>query len=259
VKVPAGTDDTASAAAIRREGRALARVRHDHVITLFDVVRAEGVDALVLELLTGPTLKVLVGQGRLAVDEVAALGLQLARGLCALHDAGVVHGDIKPSNLALTDGGLLKIFDLGVSRPSAGVWRSRAPAAGTPSYMPPERMRGDAGDVRSDIWSAGAVLFELATGRRAVDSLSSASRAALVRGGALPGVESLIRLLPQPLAPVVARAMDPLPRRRYQTAEQLDEALGQFARHRVSEPVRFRRLAGTASQAATIALVSFAV
>jgi serine/threonine-protein kinase len=187
------------------EARLLCRIQHHHVVTLHDVVSHDGVEALVLELVAGSSLSAVVRRGRLDGDTVVALGAQLAAGLAALHAAGVIHRDIKPANLRLTADDELKILDLGVGcRVTSDGSRdtcTRARAAGTIPYMSPERLKGHGGDARSDLWSAGAVLFELATGRRVADGRSGT--------------------VPYPLADIVARLLAPDPDRRYQSALEL--------------------------------------
>ena len=148
------------------------------------------------------------------------LGFQLATGLHGMHSAGIVHGDIKPANLRLAADGKLKILDLGVARSvesSGATVTGDGPAVmnGTPAYMSPEQLRGAPADVRSDIWSAGAVLFELATGQRLNDAGASSSAAERIRAG----------IRRAPLAAVIARATEPDPRCRFQSALQLRLAI----------------------------------
>jgi serine/threonine-protein kinase len=211
------------------EARALSAVTHPHVVSLFDVVREGEGDVLVMELVNGTTLSDLTRTAPLEPTTVIALGLQLAEGLEAIHDAGIVHGDIKPGNLRLTPDGELKILDLGVAvklRNSAAAPAPRPRTlAGTVPYMSPERLQGTSGDARADIWSAGAVLYELATGQRAVDSLTSSSLIRFVCKGVFPQRWQLARQIPNALADVIARAMAPDPSERYQSARELSEAL----------------------------------
>jgi serine/threonine protein kinase len=218
-----GQDDRPAAG---REAGLLSRVHSPHVVTVFDLVRDGEWEAVVLELVTGPTVDVICRDGPLPPSDVGRIGEQLAEGLDVLHGAGIVHGDIKPTNLRLSASGVLKILDLGVSRDMAADAESPCRVvAGTPAYMAPERLRGACGDARSDIWSAGAVLFELATGRCAVDDLSDSSRSAFIREGIFPDPQRLTRGIARPLRDVVAAAMAPEPGRRLQNARELRRAL----------------------------------
>jgi len=254
----------------RKEAKALSRLSHPHVATLHDFGTADGVDYLVMELVSGPTLDVVLREGPLAAKEVVRLGTQLARGLAAAHEQGIVHRDLKPSNLCLTGDGLLKILDFGLARvasaPSAGETQetptetAAGKVVGSPPYMSPEQLVGKEADARSDVYSAGACLYELATGRRPHGGKSGAllvdailhetpEPAGRVQAGVPAGLES-----------VIAKAMDKDPRLRYQTARELlvdlerlqegSEASGQGASRRSSSSgrsaVRRGLIAGTA-------------
>ena len=214
------------------EARALACVNHPHVVTLFDMVQERDREVLVMELVDGASLSELSRHSPLNSSTVAALGIQLAEGLEAIHAAGLVHGDIKPANLRLTSDGVLKILDLGVAVVASNATTdSKSPRslAGTVSYMSPERLQGTGSDARGDIWSAGAVLFELATGRRAVDTLTSSSLVRFVCQGIFPERWHLASKMATPLARVIERAMAPDPAARFQTARELGEALERVA------------------------------
>jgi serine/threonine protein kinase len=219
----------------RREARLLARVADPHVVGLFDFISLPEADVLVMELVTGPSLHVLAPGSALLSGRVEALGAQLADGLRALHDAGVVHGDIKPANLRLSARGVLKILDLGVAHSTnGGALSGEAPTgsrmiAGTIPYMSPEQLQGCEPDVRSDIWSAGAVLFELATGQRAVDTMTPASQLRFIREGLFPSPREIRPNISGPLADVIVRAMAPDPLQRFQSARELLRALGSCA------------------------------
>ena len=133
-------------------------------------------DFLVMELVTGPTLEQELRKGPLPEKDVVRLGSQLARGLVAAHEHGVIHRDLKPSNLQLTSDGMLKILDFGVAHlergraPTGGEATATETAAGevlgSPPYMAPEQLLGKAVDARTDMYAAGACLYELATGKR---------------------------------------------------------------------------------------------
>ena len=126
-----------------------------------------------MELVLGLTLEVALRNGPLPAKDVVRLGTQLARGLKAAHEQGIVHRDLKPSNLCLTGDGLLKILDFGLAQlapatigPEESDGDGSGQDRGKPAYMSPEQVLGEPADARSDVYSAGACLYELATGRR---------------------------------------------------------------------------------------------
>ena len=173
IKVLAGgTLDETARAQLRKEARAISRAVHPSVATVHDLATDGDRDFLVMEFVEGPTLADRIAQGPLPEPEVVALGCQLASGLSAAHAAGVVHRDIKPSNLKITPDGRLKILDFGIAqlRPTSiettRTGTSPGRPAGTLPYMSPEQIRGVRPDPRSDVYAAGAVLYELATGVR---------------------------------------------------------------------------------------------
>jgi serine/threonine protein kinase len=197
-----------------KEAQALSRLSHPHIATLYDFDSEEGTDFLVMEPVEGKTLVEVLSAGPLPEKEVARLGSQLARGLQAAHEHGVIHRDLKPGNLALTADGLLKILDFGLARLSqyAGPGAGEATAstdtavgrvAGTPAYMAPEQLLGKGVDARTDVYGAGACLYEMATGRRPFGSKSGVELTDAVlhevptspktaSGGVSPGLESVI-------------------------------------------------------------------
>jgi eukaryotic-like serine/threonine-protein kinase len=160
-----------------REGRFAAQLSHPNVVAVFDTGEADGRPFVVMEVVEGGSLADEVRRrGALPPDEVAALGRQLCAGLHAAHARGLVHRDVKPQNLLLARDGTLKVADFGIARStSQSPTLTRAGTVlGTPAYMAPEVVRGEAATAASDVYSAGAVLYELAAGRppRSVASLA---------------------------------------------------------------------------------------
>jgi TolB-like protein/predicted Ser/Thr protein kinase len=156
----------------KNEALALSRLNHPNIATIHDFDTQAGVDVLVMEFIPGKSLDQLITEGGLSEEEVRGLGAQLADGLVALHHHGMVHRDLKPGNLRLTVDGRLKILDFGLARllqPVTTQMTATGTAgtefAGTLPYMAPEQIRGEAVDARTDVYAAGAVLYELATGR----------------------------------------------------------------------------------------------
>lgn len=167
-----------------REAQVLASLNHPNIAAIHGFEQADGIEALALEFVDGPTLASRIARGPLPLDEAWPIARQLAEGLEAAHEQGVVHRDLKPANVAVRADGTVKILDFGLAR----VWQPTAarPAdstgsshtqnadaapgtvlLGTPAYMSPEQAKGHPADKRSDIWAFGAVLFEMLSGRRA--------------------------------------------------------------------------------------------
>ncbi|HEX9764474.1 MAG TPA: serine/threonine-protein kinase, partial [Candidatus Acidoferrales bacterium] len=161
--------DEAARQRFRKEALALARLNHPNIATVHDFNTQEGADFLVMELVAGTSLSEKLAAGSLPEKEALRLGSQLAEGLAAAHEQNVVHRDLKPANLRVTPDGRLKILDFGLAkllRPARddavtaeGLSHSQAGVAGTIPYMSPEQLRGEAVDLRTDIYAAGCVLY----------------------------------------------------------------------------------------------------
>jgi serine/threonine protein kinase len=171
--LPAGSlGDEDARRRFRKEALALSKLNHPHIATIHDFDSQAGIDFLVMELISGKALSHVIRDGGLSESEVRDLSLQLADGLVALHGHGIVHRDLKPGNLRLTEDGRLKILDFGLARLLQPVTSEPTVTstgtlefAGTLPYMAPEQVRGEAIDARTDVYAAGAVMYELATGR----------------------------------------------------------------------------------------------
>ena len=178
VKVlPVGTlADEVARKRFRKEALALAKLNHPNIATIFEFGTHNSTDYLVTEYISGQTLDEKLAAGALSEKEVVGLGIQLAQGLSAAHEHGIVHRDLKPTNLRLTSDGWLKILDFGLAQvmPHASeigmtvTLTQSQEVTGTLPYMAPEQLRGGMADARTDIWAAGAVLYEMATGSPAV-------------------------------------------------------------------------------------------
>jgi alkyl hydroperoxide reductase subunit AhpC/predicted Ser/Thr protein kinase len=170
-------DTPASQTSVLNEARAAAALNHPNVCTIFAVDDSEGVPVIAMEYIDGQPLSVLLQNGTLTVEQVTDLGRQIALGMAAAHGLGIVHGDLKPANLLVTRGGVVKITDFGLSRRTRPPEDSEAtqewvtiesgPIAGTPGYMSPEQSRGEPATAPSDVFSLGAVLYEMLTGKKA--------------------------------------------------------------------------------------------
>jgi tetratricopeptide (TPR) repeat protein/tRNA A-37 threonylcarbamoyl transferase component Bud32 len=213
----------------RTEALSLARLNHPNIATVHEFGSQDGLDFLVTEYIAGMTLDAKLAGGALPAEEVFRLGLQLAQGLAAAHQQGVVHRDLKPGNLRLTTDGRLKILDFGLAQfmPQASeqgltvTLTQSQEITGTLPYMAPEQLRGEAADARSDVWSAGAVLHEMATGRRPfVETNSPLLINAILNQS--PDLASRINpAVPPVLDEVIRKALAKDATQRYQTAGEL--------------------------------------
>ncbi len=227
----------------RNEALALARLNHPNICSIFDFDTQDGVDFLVMEFVPGASLHERLGSGGLPLEEVPKVGAQLAAGLEAAHAQGVLHRDLKPGNLRITPDRRLKILDFGLAKflhPEASTEATlsvdeTSSFSGTVPYMAPEQLRNDPADPRTDIYAAGAVLYECATGQRAFPErqLAKLIDAILHRDPEPPG--RVNRRVPAGLDAAIRKAMDRRPEMRYQSARELR--------------IDFERLAGAAAAA----------
>jgi serine/threonine protein kinase len=220
-----------------REARSLAALSHPNICQIFHYGDADGAPFLVMEYLEGETLtERLRARGTLPLDEVLQHGAELASALEVAHRAGIVHRDLKPDNIMLTSGGL-KLLDLGIAKrvvggaePSTtGTTRATVTAlgviSGTLTYMAPEQMEGQGADARSDIFSFGAVLYEMTTGRRAFEGSSQAAIIASIMTGQPPRASSLNPAVPTEFDAVLERCLEKRPGNRFQRAAEVRDAL----------------------------------
>jgi len=222
----------------RKEALALAQLNHPNIETIFESADQDGVDFLVMELIPGRALNYKIKEGPLPLPEVARLGIQLADGLAAAHDRGIIHCDLKPHNLILTPDGRLKILDFGLARrihtvvagdiardATQSITVETAAISGTVPYMSPEQLTGQVPDARSDIFSAGAVLYEMATGKRAFPQAQVPEiMGAILHQEPAPPMSINPRISPG-LDTVIRKALDKTSSQRYQTAGELRVAL----------------------------------
>src|SRR6266508_2500335 len=166
-----GLDTAHAIAAFHREANILANIRHPNVVAIYGAREREGLHCYIMELMGGPTLaQRLEAGGKLPLDRAVHVGEDLLSGLEAVHHAGVVHRDVKPSNIFILPKRAL-LADFGIARPPSGQPRTtqNRPAhavEGTPGYMAPEQIDGSPVTTRTDLYSAGAVIYEAITGRR---------------------------------------------------------------------------------------------
>ena len=226
--------DDAARKQFRKEALALAKLNHPNIETIFEFGSQDGVDFLAMELIAGQPLSEKLKDGALPQSELLRLGEQLAEGLAAAHDQNIIHRDLKPANLFVTPDGRLKILDFGLAKLfhpnlAGDVTQSVALEAGTVSgtipYMSPEQLRGLPIDPRSDIYAAGAVLYEMATGKRPFPQAQSAELMGAILHKAPPPPRTVNPRVSDALENVVAKALEKEPSQRYQSARELRVAL----------------------------------
>ena len=226
--VPGSALSTTARHRIRNEALALSRLSHPNIETVFEFDSCDDRDFLVVELIPGTCLDDLLSQGPLPQEQAVSLLLQLLRGLSAAHERGVIHRDLKPSNLRLTPDGFLKILDFGLAsikaededKPELTTETQSSVLSGTLPYMSPEQLRGNVPDARSDIYSAGLVLYEMCTGRLPFQE-SGALLIDAILNRPIPPPRSFNKELAQPVEAVILKALQKDPKLRYQSAREM--------------------------------------
>jgi serine/threonine protein kinase len=221
-----------------REARAISQLNHPNICTLHDVGEEQGTSYLVMELLDGETLADRLGKGPLPLAEVLRYGIQIAEGLDRAHRAGIVHRDLKPGNIMITKSGA-KLLDFGLAK--GGATTSTESAADVPTiaksltqegtiigtfqYMAPEQLEGIPADARTDIFALGAVLYEMATGRRAFEGKTRTSLIAAIVSTQPPAITNVQPLAPASLDHVIATCLAKEPDGRWQSAHDVAQEL----------------------------------
>ena len=224
-----GTGDRAEAARLLREGQRLSALNHPNIASVYDVLEQDDEIFLVMEYVEGQTLRVRLSQP-IHLNQFFDIAIQCADALTAAHERGILHSDVKPENVMLTESGQVKLLDFGVARRLAGgatnsaatqTISAAAPVGGTPSYMAPEVLMGGMPDFRADIFSLGVVFYEMLGGRHPfLGATSTVTAIKILQKEATP-LDKLGRAVPTPLASIVAKALHKKPDERYQTPREL--------------------------------------
>ena len=238
------SQDRSAVERFEREARAVSALNHPHICSIYDVGEHGGRRFIVMELLEGTPVDVLLSGGALPPDQVVNLGIEIADALEAAHDKGLIHRDLKPANLMLTRRGQAKLLDFGLAKSlthpegevAPGVAQTQTQLTGfgavlgTVAYMSPEQVRGETLDARTDIFSLGAVLYEMATGRRAFPGNTPGTisdgilnRTPLPAGRVTPAV-------PPSLEGIINKSLEKDPALRYQKASEVRADLQRLKR-----------------------------
>jgi serine/threonine protein kinase len=256
--------DPSRLARFEREARAVAALNHPNVLAVFEVAAGRP-PYVVFELLSGRTLRMLLG-GPLGVPRAVDYATQIAEGLAAAHEKGIVHRDIKPENLFVTGDGRVKILDFGIATradepgdDAALILTAPGTVIGTAGYMAPEQVRGEPADSRADIFALGAVLYEMLTGRGAFSRETGVDSITAILHDEPPAVETFVPDVPPGVAAVVAHCLAKAREGRFQSARDVAFALGLAASPPAAQPKARVRSNRTAIVTLSLAALAFTV
>ena len=245
-------------ARFQREARAIAALNHPHIVTIHAVDEVDGIHFLTMELIDGESLAQLIPDEGLAVDRTLAIGTALADALAAAHDKGIVHRDLKPGNVMMTNDGRVKVLDFGLAKEFRSADPTDATLAsggrteigvvlGTPAYMSPEQVAGRPMDHRTDIFSLGIVLYQMASGQRPFDGATSIELASAILRDAPRPLSEIRSDVPADLGRLIRRCLEKDVLRRVQTARDVGNELREIARA-AAPPARLASARAAASE-----------
>ncbi|MGH9444050.1 MAG: protein kinase domain-containing protein [Thermoanaerobaculia bacterium] len=221
-----------------REAHAVAALNHPNILSIFDFGSHEETAYAVMELLEGETLREILSNGPLSNRKTTDFARQISAGLAAAHGKGIVHRDLKPDNVFVTDDGRVKILDFGLAKeavksvpndqthsPTVSAYTEPGTVMGTVGYMSPEQVKGQAVDSRSDIFSFGAVLYEMATGKRAFQRETAAETMTAILREDPPELADAGKTLSPALDRIVRHCLEKKPEQRFQSASDIGFAL----------------------------------
>jgi hypothetical protein len=230
-----------------REARSAGQLSHKNIITIFELGEEDRRAYMVMEFVEGEDLKTRIGRGeRMSLEDKLRLVSEIGEGLAHAHQKKVIHRDIKPGNIYITASGTVKILDFGLAHVASSDITKTGSVLGTPNYMSPEQVRGDRVDHRSDLFSTGALFYELLTGRKPFSTPTLHSTLLKILDEEPEPVDQLEPSLPAELSSIVKRCLAKDPAERYQHAEELVKDL-ERVRKALSE--RLTRLQDEAREA----------
>jgi Tol biopolymer transport system component len=231
--------DTEHLQRFEHEARVLSTLNHPNLLAIYDVGTEGSVHYLVSEFLEGQTLRERLNQGALGVRRATEYALQIASGLSAAHEKGIVHRDLKPENVFITSGGRVKILDFGLAKTTQSVaggdrtltvQTTPGVVLGTVGYMAPEQVRGLSADARSDLFSFGAMLYEMLSGKRAFQGVTTADTMSTILKDDPPELAEANRNVPLALDWIVRHCLEKNPQQRFQSTHDLAFDLEQLSR-----------------------------
>ncbi len=240
-----------------QEAKAAGLLNHPNITAVYDIGSHDGAPYVVQELLEGETLRAVVSGGKLPPRRAIDYSLQIVHGLGAAHEKGIVHRDLKPENIFVTNDGRVKILDFGLAKlthaedrgqgsnlPTATAGTEPGVVMGTLAYMSPEQVRGKPADARSDIFSFGAILYEMLAGRRAFHGDSAADTMSAILREDPPDLSATNQNLPPGLERIVRHCLEKSPDQRFRSAHDLAFALEALSGMSVSTAIAPARPVG---------------
>lgn len=263
---PTVAEDPERLARFQREARAVAALNHPNIVTIFSVEEAEGVHFLTMEMIEGTSLDRMISEGGLPLARIVGIARPLADALAAAHDKGIIHRDLKPANVMISADGRVKVLDFGLAKETRPATEEEVTITsanktqggvvlGTPAYMSPEQVAGRPLDHRSDIFSLGIILYEMATGQRPFQGHSSAELAsAILRDN--PSLVSTVRAdVPAPLGRIIGRCLEKDPTQRVQSARDISSEIADAAQ--AAQPTTGTQAGAAKESSPSVAVLPF--
>ena len=260
-----------------QEANAAAALNHPNILSVYDIGQQDGSPYIVSELLEGETLRVRLRSGPLPLRKAVDYGQQIASGLAAAHDKGIVHRDLKPENIFVTNDGRVKILDFGLAKLTRSegsedgqvltqtVQSDPGTVMGTAGYMSPEQVRGKPADARTDLFSFGAILYEMLSGKRTFHGESAAETMSAIVKEEPPELTETNRNVPLALERIVRHCLEKSPSERFQSAhdiafdlQMLSGQTSSVARVTAISETRFRKWSRSTAATAVIIAASLA-